>query len=139
VVAKKPYRSPKLTSYGRVVGVTAGSSGGAGDGKGSKRTGGGGGKGKKSERSLKKDIVQVASHPSGISLYLFDYKPSYRDLWEHDRQLGVMANEVEAVFPEAVSLHPEGYRVVDYDALWFISWVDSFKAAQNDDEVGGID
>ena len=50
----------------------------------------------------------------GIGLYLFDYKPEFRDAWGHGRQLGVMADEVEAVMPNAVSVRADGYRTVDY-------------------------
>jgi hypothetical protein len=29
-----------------------------------------------------------------------------------------MAGEVEAVMTEAVSMHPDGYQMVDYGMLW---------------------
>jgi hypothetical protein len=59
----------------------------------------------------------VGEHFLGIGLYLFDYKPEYRDQWGHGRQFGVMADEVESVMPQAVSIHPDGYKVVDYAML----------------------
>ncbi len=33
------------------------------------------------------------------------------------RQFGVMADEVEAVLPQAVVMHPDGYKRVDYALL----------------------
>ncbi len=70
-----------------------------------------------SDRVLKQNIVPVGIHPYGIGLYLFDYKPEYRDAWGYGRQFGVIADEVEKVMPEAVSVHPDGYKMVDYAML----------------------
>lgn len=70
-----------------------------------------------SDRLMKENVVYVDCHPLGIGLYLFDYKPEFRDLWGHGRQFGVMADEVEQVMPEAVSVHPDGYKMVNYAML----------------------
>lgn len=72
-----------------------------------------------SDRGIKENIVAVGIHPSGIGLYLFDYKDAYRDVsgCGHGRQFGVMADEVATVFPEAVKWHPEGFKMVDYAVL----------------------
>jgi hypothetical protein len=56
-------------------------------------------------------------HPLGIGLYLFDYKPQYREAFGYGRQFGVMADEVESVMPEAVSLDLSGYQMVNYAML----------------------
>ncbi len=73
-----------------------------------------------SDRAIKENIVRIDKHPLGIGLYLFDYKPEYRDEWGHGRQFGVMAQEVEVVMPEAVSVHPHGYKTVNYGMLGII-------------------
>lgn len=70
-----------------------------------------------SDRALKENIVRVGSHPLGIGLYLFDYAPALGARYGHGRQLGVMADEVAAVLPRAVSVDAQGHAVVDYDAL----------------------
>jgi hypothetical protein len=50
----------------------------------------------------------------GVSWQWADQRhPSYRP----GRQLGVIAEEVEAVFPDLVSVAPDGYRQVDYHGL----------------------
>ena len=54
--------------------------------------------------------------PAGFGLYLFDYKPAYRETAGFGRQFGVMADEVEAVLPQAVVMYPDGYKMVDYAA-----------------------
>jgi hypothetical protein len=111
---KRKYRSPVLTLYGALRDLTQ---------SGSKTGTEGGGKGNSakkpvaSDRNAKEHIVRIGDHPLGIGLYLFDYKPGFRDQWGHGRQFGVMAQEVEAVMPEAVSMHPDGYRMVDYAML----------------------
>lgn len=70
-----------------------------------------------SDRRLKQDIVKIGMHPAGFRVYLFDYKPDYRDAWGHGRQFGVMADEVKQAIPVAVSVHPDGYKMVDYAML----------------------
>ena len=46
---------------------------------------------------------------------------AYTELYEYDifgeRQQGVMADEVEKVMPEAVLMHPSGYKMVNYGLL----------------------
>ncbi len=61
--------------------------------------------------------MRIGTHPLGIGLYLFDYKPEYRGLYGDGRQFGVMADEVETVMPSAVAMHPEGHKTVNYTML----------------------
>ena len=70
-----------------------------------------------SDPRAKENIVRIGTHPLGIGLYLFDYKPEFQAQWGYGRQFGVMADEVEAVMPEAVCEHADGYRMVDYAML----------------------
>jgi len=70
-----------------------------------------------SDRRLKENIVRIGTHPLGIGLYLFDYKPAYRAVCGDGRQFGVMADEVETVMPSAVAMHPEGHKTVNYAML----------------------
>ena len=70
-----------------------------------------------SERRIKENIIRIGVHPLGIGLYLFDYKPEYREMFGVGRQFGVMIDEVEIVLPEAVSLHLDGLKRVDYAML----------------------
>jgi len=71
----------------------------------------------RSDRRVKQDLVRIGTHPLGIGLYLFDYKPEFRDACGHSRQFGVMAQEVGSVMPEAVCVDPDGYLMVDYAML----------------------
>jgi hypothetical protein len=56
---------------------------------------------------------------NGLTLYSFEYK----DEWKDDMyagegiHVGVMAQEVEQVFPYAVKTLDDGYKVVDYGLL----------------------
>jgi hypothetical protein len=70
-----------------------------------------------SERRVKENIVRIGDHPLGFGLYLFDYRPEHRAQWGRGRQFGVMIDEVERVVPEAVSMHPDGYKRVDHSLL----------------------
>jgi hypothetical protein len=70
-----------------------------------------------SDPRAKQNIVRVGDHPLGIGLYLFDYLPQFREQWGYGRQFGVMADEVEAIMPEAVVVHADGYKTVNYGLL----------------------
>lgn len=70
-----------------------------------------------SDLRAKENIVRVGYHPLGFGLYLFDYRPAFRDDHGWGRQFGVLAQEVEPVMPAAVSLDADGYRRVDYALL----------------------
>lgn len=108
--AKAPYEAPRLTRFGTVRNLTGGSFGPQGD-MGGERTQ------LPSERHLKENIVKVGDHAAGFGLYLFDYKPEYRDTCGHGRQFGVMIDEVEAIAPDAISSSADGFKVVDYARL----------------------
>ena len=111
VQPKKTYVAPELRTYGSVSMLTMAKGSTQLDGKVLNLVMG------PSDRSIKENIVQIGVHPLGIGLYLFDYKPEYRAACGHGRRLGVMADEVETVRPEAVVVHADGYKMVDYGML----------------------
>jgi hypothetical protein len=120
VWGKKPYKEPYLQRYGSVAALTAGGgSPGVENATGnpmmpcSSNTG----MSCLSDRTAKENVTRIGAHPLGIGLYLFDYKAEYRKVWGHGRQFGVMADEVEEVMPEAVSMGPDGYKKVNYAML----------------------
>jgi hypothetical protein len=106
---KTRYIPPTLKVYGTVVEFTKGSSTQNSDSGNSRKS--------HSDRAVKENIIRVGEHPLGIGLYLFDYKPSFREACGHGRQFGVMADEVESVMPEAVRIDVDGYMMVDYAML----------------------
>jgi hypothetical protein len=115
---KLDYRSPALVCYGRVRNLTQSGTAlikesNCGNGntqdKNKPCTG--------SDPRAKANIVRIGTHPLGISLYLFDYKPEFQEQWGYGRQFGVMSDEVEAVMPEAVCENADGYKMVDYAML----------------------
>lgn len=65
-----------------------------------------------SDRRLKVDIRKVGKLANGLNLYEYAYSFA-----PHQRLRGVMADEVMAVKPEAVSRHASGFLMVDYGAL----------------------
>jgi hypothetical protein len=108
-VKKRAYKKPALRIYGQVRELTGGVSG--------TMSGDAGSMIMTSDRRVKRNIVRIGDHPVGIGLYLFDYDPERRARWGLARQLGVMADEVEAVMPAAVSVGGDGYKQVDYAML----------------------
>lgn len=108
---KRSYKSPNLRFYGEVRQFTQGTKNVGTDGASTL------GKNVSSDRAVKTNCVQVGTHPLGIALYLFDYKPEFQDAQGYGRQFGVMADEVETVMPDAVVTHADGFKRVNYVML----------------------
>lgn len=106
---KQAYKSPLLRVYGAVHQFTQGTVGGGNDANVNNT--------KKSDKASKSNWTRIGTHPLGIGLYLFDYKPEFQALAGYGRQFGVMADEVEAVIPDAVAMHPDGFKRVNYAML----------------------
>jgi hypothetical protein len=62
-----------------------------------------------SDKRLKSNIVRLGTHPIGVGIYKYDIFGG--------RQIGVMAQELMEIMPEAVHQHPSGYLMVDYGRL----------------------
>jgi len=72
-----------------------------------------------SDPRLKQNIKAVGVLPNGLTLYSFEYKDEIKQhpLAGEGVHVGVMADEVEQVFPYAVSTLDDGYKVVNYGLL----------------------
>jgi len=68
-----------------------------------------------SDINAKENIVKIGSLNNGLNLYTYNYKDGY-DLPE-GRQVGVIAQEVEKVMPEAVVEMDNGFKGVNYAML----------------------
>ena len=66
------------------------------------------GGGKWSDRRLKRDIRRVGTLENGLPIYRFNY------VWSPRVHVGLMADEVIRVHPEAVSENADGYKFVNY-------------------------
>ena len=64
-----------------------------------------------SDRRFKRDIALLARLDNGIGLY------RYRYLWSDTVYVGVMAQEVLDIVPDAVIVAADGYYRVDYARL----------------------
>ena len=76
-----------------------------------RRGGGGGGGGRRSDIALKHDISLLGHLDNGIGFYRFSYNGSDK------AYVGVMAQEVQVVAPDAVTRGHDGYLRVFYDKL----------------------
>jgi len=95
-------------------GARAGGGGFRGGGGGGFRGGGGGfrgGGGRRSDIRLKHDIALLGRLDGGLGFYRFSYNGSNK------AYVGVMAQEVQGVMPEAVVRGRDGYLRVYYDRL----------------------
>jgi hypothetical protein len=106
-------------SSGRVAnrdssrGAASFAGGGVHGGGGMRSGGGGGGRGggRRSDMRLKHDVALLGRLDNSIGLYRFVYDGG------HTAYVGVMAQEVQAVVPQAVARGRDGYLLVFYDKL----------------------
>jgi hypothetical protein len=64
-----------------------------------------------SDSRVKAGVVKVGTHPAGFGLYRFRY------LWSETEYVGVIAQEVRELMPEAVACNENGILRVDYGAI----------------------
>jgi hypothetical protein len=64
-----------------------------------------------SDARLKRDIVLLGRLPNGLNIYRFRY------VGQNQLYVGVMAQEVAAIVPNAVARGNDGYLQVNYDRL----------------------
>jgi hypothetical protein len=64
-----------------------------------------------SDRRLKQHLTRVGALPNGLPLYRFQY------IWGGPTFVGVMAQDVLRVMPDAVATDPDGFYRVDYGML----------------------
>ena len=72
---------------------------------------------KTSDKRLKTNIKKVGQLPSGLPTYTWDWKEEFKHLVGNQPTLGVIAQEAMELFPEAVSMHADGYLQVDYSRI----------------------
>jgi hypothetical protein len=72
-----------------------------------------------SDIRTKENIKQIYWLPNGLPVYTYEYKEEFKDhpLAGHGTHIGVMAQEVEAMYPNAVITLDNGYKAVDYGQL----------------------
>jgi len=70
-----------------------------------------------SDKKLKTNIKKVGQLPSGLPTYTWDWKEEFKHLVGNQPTLGVIAQEAMELFPEAVSMHADGYLQVDYSRI----------------------
>jgi len=70
-----------------------------------------------SDIRMKENIKQVNWMPNGLPVYTYEYKPEFKDIAGHGQYVGVMAQDVEMVQPEAVITNANGYKMVNYGVL----------------------
>lgn len=70
-----------------------------------------------SDIRTKENIKAIGWLPNGLPVYEYEYKPEYKSEAGYGKHIGVMAQEVEQVMPEAVITRADGIKLVDYGVL----------------------
>ena len=83
-----------------------------------------------SDIRLKHDVVKLGTLGNGIGIYRFRYN------WSDQAYVGVMAQEVQTIMPEAVRRGADGYLRVNYDkvGVLFQTW-EAWGAAKTEDSM----
>jgi hypothetical protein len=74
---------------------------------------------KYSDIRIKENINRIGTLPNGLPFYSFEYKPEFKDhpLAGYGLHTGVMAQEAEQMYPQAVTTLDNGYKAVNYGLL----------------------
>jgi hypothetical protein len=70
-----------------------------------------------SDIRTKEHIKNIGYLPNGLPVYEYEYKPEWKNEAGHGKFIGVMAQEVELLQPQAVITRPDGYKMVNYGVL----------------------
>tara|TARA_R110000868_G_scaffold199886_1_gene447012 strand:- start:6232 stop:7269 length:1038 start_codon:yes stop_codon:yes gene_type:complete len=70
-----------------------------------------------SDRNLKTNIRKVGELASGLNTYFWDWTEEAKQFVGNQNTFGVIAQEAQLLFPEAVMMHPDGYLQVDYSRI----------------------
>lgn len=71
-----------------------------------------------SDERAKQNVIKIGALDNGLNLYSFEYRDEFKDEAGHGRHVGVMAQEVEKVLPEAVHVRADGYKTVNYGVIY---------------------
>ena len=73
-----------------------------------------------SDIRTKENITRIGTLPNGLPFYQFEYISKFKDhpLAGHGTHTGVMAQEVQALIPDAVVTLNDGYLAVDYGKIY---------------------
>jgi hypothetical protein len=71
-----------------------------------------------SDPKMKENIIKIGALDNGLNLYRFEYKPEFKEIAGYGHHVGVMADEVEKVMPQAVMQHENGYKMVNYGVIY---------------------
>lgn len=71
-----------------------------------------------SDRRTKENIAKIGMMDNGLPIYSFSYKPEYQAEAGHGMQVGHMADEVEAIYPNAVIEDSRGIKMVNYGVIY---------------------
>jgi hypothetical protein len=72
-----------------------------------------------SDIRTKENIEKIGIAKNGLPVYVYEYKEEFKNdpMAGHGKHIGHMAHEVEKVYPNAVTILDDGYKVVNYGLL----------------------
>jgi hypothetical protein len=70
-----------------------------------------------SDIRTKENIVNIGNGKHNLPVYMFEYKPEWKDEAGHGKFIGYMAHEVEKVSPQAVTIRADGIKQIRYDLV----------------------
>ena len=116
---KRTYSAPRLVAYGHVEDLTQSGSGQANEAVVNNVCGSDVLKKpcQGSDTRIKDVLFSTGTHACGVQTYLYSYKPEHASRWGAGAFVGVMAQDLLSVRPDAVILGDDGFYTVDYALL----------------------
>jgi hypothetical protein len=70
-----------------------------------------------SDSRMKTNIKYIRTLKSGLNIYSFEYKKEFKEIAGYGKYFGYLADEVEKIFPKAVCVHDNGYKMINYSLI----------------------
>jgi hypothetical protein len=70
-----------------------------------------------SDIRTKENIKYIRTLKNGLNVYSFEYKKEFKEIGGYGKHYGFMAQQVEKIFPNAVTIHSNGYKKINYSLI----------------------
>lgn len=70
-----------------------------------------------SDSRMKTNIKYIRTLKNGLNIYSFEYKKEFKEIAGYGKYFGYLADEVEKIFPKAVCVHDNGYKMINYSLI----------------------
>lgn len=70
-----------------------------------------------SDENTKENIEYIRTLSNGAKIYSYEYKEEYRHIGGYGKKYGYIAQQIENIYPKAVSVDSNGLKFIDYSLI----------------------